>query len=40
MDFGKWLAQSFSYIVHCSELLLESMHETAEIPFKFTTAGY
>lgn len=40
MDFGKWLARGFSSAVHSSELLLGSIHETAEILLKVTAAGY
>lgn len=40
MYFGKRLAQGFSYTVHSSELLLGSIHETAEILLKVTAAGY
>lgn len=40
MYFGKWLTQSLSYTEHSSELLLGSIHETAEILLKVTAAGY
>jgi len=40
MYFGKWLTQGFGYTVHSSELLLDSIHETAEILLKVTAAGH
>ena len=42
MYFGKWLARGSSYTIytHSSELLLGSVHETAEILLKVTAAGY
>lgn len=39
MYFGKWLAQGFSYTVNSSELLLGSIHKTAEILLEVTAAG-
>lgn len=40
MYFGKCLAPGCSYTEHSSELLLGSVHETAEILLKVAAAGY